>query len=132
MKGDSVGLRRAILAAVVLLFHQQVQLIKAVQYCSILFLIITERLPETNEGKAAFVFYFVAHEELREPQIYNLSMKASSRMLQFCSDMFGNPQKFFHKSINVILKGAIDQLSARIKLLIHMRRYQHVWRGDAE
>ena len=52
----------AVLATVVLLFHQEVQLVKSVQHCSILLLIITEWLSETNESKAAFVFYFVAHD----------------------------------------------------------------------
>jgi hypothetical protein len=45
----------------VLLFHKQVQLVKAIHYSAILLLIITERLSKTNESKAAFVFNFVAH-----------------------------------------------------------------------
>ena len=52
----------AVLATVMLLFHQQVQLVKAVQYCSVLLLVITERFAETNESNAAFVFNFVAHD----------------------------------------------------------------------
>jgi hypothetical protein len=46
----------------VLLFHKQVQLVKAIHYGAILLLIITKRLSKTNESKAAFVFYFVAHD----------------------------------------------------------------------
>jgi len=45
-----------------LLFHQQVKLIETVHYGAILLLVITERLAETNESKAAFVFNFVAHD----------------------------------------------------------------------
>jgi len=45
----------------VLFFHQQVQLVKAIQYGAVLLLIITEIFAKANEGNAAFVFDFVAH-----------------------------------------------------------------------
>jgi hypothetical protein len=44
-----------------LLFHKQVKLVKAIHYGAILLLIITERFAKADEGKAAFVFNFVAH-----------------------------------------------------------------------
>jgi hypothetical protein len=45
-----------------LFFHQQVKFVKPVHYGAVLLLIITERLSETNESKAAFVFNIVAHD----------------------------------------------------------------------
>jgi hypothetical protein len=51
----------AILPAVVLLFHQQVQLIQSIQYGVMLLLVVTERLAEADESQAAFVFDWIAH-----------------------------------------------------------------------
>jgi hypothetical protein len=47
-----------------LLLHQQVEFVEAIQGGSEFLLVITERLAQTNEGKAAFVFDFVAHDEI--------------------------------------------------------------------
>src|SRR5690348_17315258 len=52
---------RAILSSVMLFFHEQVQLVQTIHYRTILLKIIGERFSESNEGKPAFMFNFVAH-----------------------------------------------------------------------
>src|SRR6187402_15647 len=52
----------AVLATVMLLFHQQVELVKPPHHCAIFLMVIRERLPQADECKATFVFYRVTHE----------------------------------------------------------------------
>ncbi len=50
-----------VLAAVMLFFHEQVQLVQAVENGPILLKIIGERLAEPDECQTAFMFYVIAH-----------------------------------------------------------------------
>jgi hypothetical protein len=56
----------SILSAIVLFFHQQVQLVKTIHYCTIFLKIIRKRLSQANVGKATFMFYFVTHDGFTE------------------------------------------------------------------
>ena len=51
----------AILSAVVLLFHQQIQLVDAVKSSAVFFLVIRKRLQQTNHRYAAFMMKKIAH-----------------------------------------------------------------------
>jgi hypothetical protein len=51
----------AIMATVVLLFHQQEQLLKAPKAGSITILIVFQRLPQADGGNATLVFQKIAH-----------------------------------------------------------------------
>src|SRR5690242_13469908 len=51
----------AILATIVLLFHQKVKLIQTIKNCSIVLIEIGKRFSQPYKGEAAFMFYFVAH-----------------------------------------------------------------------
>jgi hypothetical protein len=51
----------SILASVVLLFHQEVQLIQAPHHGSILLKIIGEWLSQPDISQATFVLYFITH-----------------------------------------------------------------------
>ena len=59
---------RAVLSPVVLFFHQQIQLVQAPKNGAVLLQVIGERLTQTDECQAAFMFYFIAHG----PQSYQL------------------------------------------------------------
>ncbi len=52
---------RAVLATIVLLLHQEEQLVKAIQRCAVFFLIVSQWLEETDHCDAAFVLKKVAH-----------------------------------------------------------------------
>jgi len=52
---------RAVLATIMLLLHQEKQLIKAIQRCAVFFLIVSQGLEETDHCDAAFVLKKVAH-----------------------------------------------------------------------
>ena len=56
------------LTTVVLLFHEQKELVEAVQRRSVLFLIVFQGLQEPDYGDAAFVFYRVAHMKYAPPR----------------------------------------------------------------
>jgi hypothetical protein len=45
----------------VLFFHEQVQLVQAIERIAIFFLVIFEWLQQANDGYAAFVFDDIAH-----------------------------------------------------------------------
>ena len=58
----------AVLPPVVLLFHEQKELVEAVQWGSVLFLIVFQGFQEPDYGNAAFVFDRVAHIKYASPR----------------------------------------------------------------
>jgi hypothetical protein len=52
---------RAVLSAVMLLFHQQVKLIESLEGGTLLLLVVGKRLAQADECQAAFMFYGIAH-----------------------------------------------------------------------
>ena len=58
----------AILTPVMLLFHQEIQLVQAPENSAVLLQVIGERLTQSDECQSAFMFYLVAHG----PQSYRL------------------------------------------------------------
>ena len=55
---------RAVLAAVVLFFHQQKELVKAVDWRAILLPIVLQRLEQAYKRYAALVFNRIAHNKI--------------------------------------------------------------------
>src|SRR5665647_1685611 len=51
----------AILTTVMLFFHKEIQLIKAIKYSAIFLTVVRERFAKPDKSKATFVFNFVAH-----------------------------------------------------------------------
>ena len=50
------GQPRTFLSSVVLLFHQQVQLVQAIHPCTVFFLVVAERFEQAYHGDATFMF----------------------------------------------------------------------------